>query len=1091
MKQKKSDEHLFPIVGIGASAGGLAAMKQLLENLPEKPGLGFVIVQHLAPDQESLLPEILSRHTKMEVKKVQNGTKVKPDNVYVMPAGKMMTISQGTLNLESKTFSLKPINKFLESLAVDWKIKSIGVVLSGTGTDGTEGLKAIKNEGGITFVQDPKTAQYKDMPRNAILAGTVDYSLSPKVIAEELMNIANHPKISRQKIVDIEESTKEELTSNQKIFTLLRAVFGVNFANYKKSTTNRRINRRMVLNKIRDRKNYVDFLRENKEELQSLFDDLLIGVTSFFREPNTFAILKEKVFPKLVEENHKKETIRVWVPGCSTGEEVFSIAIAIEEYLEEKNIVNKQIQIFGTDANNKFIEKARKAIYPKTIEDNVSEKRLTRFFISVNGNYQVKKRIRDFCIFARHDLTIDPPFSNLDMIVCRNLLIYFESRLQEKIIPILHYGLRENGYLVLGQSESIGKYTYLFKPLTKKGLVFQKKEAQPRVEFQLEKPILYNNSKSERPVKIDTLALLQHEMDDLLLSEYTPPSILLNNDFEVIIFRGDVHPFIGIDSGVASLKATKIVRKDLRPTLQTGLYKAKKNKKEILEIVLEKDEKQSKKVKIKIKPLTIPKNEEAFYLVVFEETTPKKLVSIDRKKFSSTIEMETAKDEQIKDLSDELASTKQTLQMIVEQQEATNEELRSSLEEAQSSNEELMSTNEELETTKEELQSANEELETLNDELKDRNQRLGELNSDLTNLMGVIDSAVILVDNEFKIRRFTDSAENLLKIIPTDMNHLITDIRFPIPIRDLKELLNKVVNNLEIIRKDIETEQGKWYQMRIKPYLTEDKKIGGAIISLVDITELKKLEEENQSYTDDLEQKVKEQTSQLIESENLATIGKTAGMVGHDIRNPLQAIEGELYLAKKEIDKMPDSDQKYIMEQSLKTIQNRLFYINKIVVDLQDFAKNLKPNIEKINFHEIVKKQLHELSIPENVKVRVSIETNFPELNLDRSYLERILTNLLMNSFQAMPDGGEITISAILRDNNALMSIKDTGIGISKSSQKKIFTPLFTTKSKGQGFGLAVVKKLTEAMNGSISFESEVDKGSQFTLEFPLERKKE
>ena len=306
-------------MGIGASAGGLAAMKQLLENLPEKPGLGFVIVQHLAPDQESLLPEILSRHTKMEVKKVQNGTKVKPDNVYVMPAGKMMTISQGTLNLESKTFSLKPINKFLESLAVDWKIKSIGVVLSGTGTDGTEGLKAIKNEGGITFVQDPKTAQYKDMPRNAILAGTVDYSLSPKVIAEELMNIANHPKISRQKIVDIEESTKEELTSNQKIFTLLRAVFGVNFANYKKSTTNRRINRRMVLNKIRDRKNYVDFLRENKEELQSLFDDLLIGVTSFFREPNTFAILKEKVFPKLVEENHKKETIRVWVPGCSTG----------------------------------------------------------------------------------------------------------------------------------------------------------------------------------------------------------------------------------------------------------------------------------------------------------------------------------------------------------------------------------------------------------------------------------------------------------------------------------------------------------------------------------------------------------------------------------------------------------------------------------------------------------------------------------------------------------------------------------------------------------------------------------------------------
>jgi two-component system, chemotaxis family, CheB/CheR fusion protein len=1062
-------------------------MKQLFENLPEDVGLAYVVVQHLAADQESMLPEILSRQTKMSVKKVQNRMRIKPDNVYVMPSGKVMTISKGILKLEPKAASFKPINEFMQSLAKDRKTKAIGIVLSGTGTDGTEGLKSIKAEGGITLAQDPKTAHYPDMPRNAILAETVYYVLSPEDMAEELVNIANHPETAHQKKIEAKEPTKEDRTDKQKIFIQLKTAFGVNFANYKKSTINRRITRRMVINKIDSKKEYVEFLRKNKEELQALFDDLLIGVTSFFREPDTFKVLKEQVFPELVDKKQPNENIRVWIPGCSTGEEAYSIAIAIEEFLEENNVVNKQIQIFGTDANSKFIEKARRAIYPKTIADNVSEIRLHRFFITTNGNYQVKKQIRDMCVFAKHDLTVDPPFSNLDLIVCRNLLIYFDNKLQEKIIPILHYGLRKQGYLVLGQSESIGRFTNLFKPLTKKGLVFQKKDAQPKVEFQLEAPIPYTTKKRfEHPTKTNSLILLQKEMDNLL-SDYVPASLLLNNDLDVIVFRGEVDPYISIDSGVASLKATRIVRKDMRPTLQTGLYKAKKTKKEVEETVRTEDN-QPKIIKIKIKPVKLPNHEEEFYLVIFEKIHKTRLIPKKAETYLSK-ETESAKDEQIKELSEELESTKHTLQMVVEQQEATNEELRSSLEEAQSSNEELMSTNEELETTKEELQSANEELATLNDELKDRNQKLTELNNDFANLMDNVDTAVVLIDNDFKIRRFTDSAQELLKLLPTDMNHPITDIRLGIPIDDLEKLLNKTINGLETFRQEIETQKGRWYQMRIRPYLTEEKKVGGAVLSLANVTEIKKLEEENKCYTNDLKQKVEDQTSQLIEAEKMATIGKTAGMVGHDIRNPLQAIEGEVYIAKQEINAMPDTEEKDRMLQSLKIIQDRLYYINKIIMDLQDFSRKLEPNLEKVDLSKVVKEALSEIMVPETVKVTVSIEPDCPELTLDISYIQRILTNLLTNSIQAMPKGGNLKITASCQDNKVLISVNDTGEGMPEETKEKIFTPLFTTKSQGQGFGLAVVKRLTEAMGGTISFESEVNKGSTFTVEFPLKKK--
>jgi two-component system CheB/CheR fusion protein len=1077
----------FPVAGIGASAGGLEAIRKLLENLPENTGVAYVVIQHLAASQESMLPEILARFTKMPVSKVQSGKETEPNHIYVMPSGTTMTIEDGTLKLKPKSTFHKPIDEFLISLAQERKTRAIGIVLSGTGTDGTEGLKFVKGEGGITFAQEPNSAQYPDMPRSAISAETVDFVLPPEKIAEELVRIAQHPEITRPKIEPPEPQIKENGKGIQQIFTLLKASFGVNFINYKKSTTNRRITRRMVLNKIETHKKYVEYLRTHKDELQELFEDLLIGVTGFFREPDTFTALREKVFPTFIEKKMPNQPIRVWVPGCSTGEEVYSIAIAIEEFLEEKNIVDLQIQIFGTDVNAKNVDKARRGTYLKTIENSVSKERLERFFVSINGNYQVVKQIRDMCIFAKHDLTSDPPFSNLDLIVCRNLLIYFDAKLQEKILPIFHYGLRLKGFLVLGESESVGKFTNMFEPLTKKGVVFQKKPVQPRFDFQMVAPTPFSMRKPfEQPAKADSLTLLEKEIDRLLTSEYVPASLVLNSNLDILVFRGKVDPYISLNAGVASLNAAKIIQKELRPALQTAVYRAKKGKKDIKETVRIKQGKKIKTVNIQIKPVKIPKHEDIFFLVLFEETIK---VTPERQKTAAAIgqvEAESIKDQQIRELSEDLESTKQTLQTIIEQQEAKNEELRSSTEELQSSNEELMSTNEELETAKEELQSTNEELTTLSDELKNRNKALASLNDDLNNLMDNVDTAVVIVDNEYKIKRFTTSAQELLRLTELDIGHPITGIRLGIPAEDLEKPLSAAISKLSFVREEIYAGKDRWHQLRIRPYITSEKKIGGAVLSFSDIKEMKAGEANRRLYAEGLEGKIREQAGALLQAENMAAIGKTAGMVGHDIRNPLQSMVGEIYLLHSEVAKLPESEEKKSMQESLSSLDQNIAYINKIVADLQDYAKTPATQLEEVDVEKTIRKVISSSKIPKEVAVSISIEKDFPKIKLDPSCLRRALTNLVSNSVQAMPKGGELAIKAFRQNGKALVTVADTGEGMKERVKTKVFTPLFTTKSRGQGFGLAVVKKLTEAMGGTVTFESEEGSGTKFTLEFPL-----
>jgi PAS domain S-box-containing protein len=841
--------HGFPIVGVGASAGGLEAFRALLEFLPVNTGLAFIIIQHLAAGQESLLTEILSRFTKMPVRQVEDNMHVEPNHVYVIPPGSTMTLIHGCLMLSPKGKSQRPIDVFLDSLALERKTQAIGVVLSGTGTDGTEGLKAIKFEGGITFAQDPESAQYAGMPQSSISAEAVDFVLPPDEIARELSKIAQNPQLVRAEINAQEPKIQKE-PGLRKIFSLLKLNFNVDFTHYKESVVNRRITRRMVINHIDKVNEYAEYLGEHPSEIKALFGDMLLGVTSFFREPETFLILKEILFPEILKNHPSKEPIRIWIPGCSTGEEAYSFAIALQEFLAEKGTEMISIQIFGTDVNEKNVEKARQGIYPKSIEVDVSETRLKQFFSKSNGNYQIAKSIRDMCVFARQDLTADPPFSNLDLVSCRNMLIYFDTQLQEKIVPILHYALKLNGFLVLGESESIGKFTSLFEPVKKKSFIYAKKKAQPQLTFGFEAAVIHPGKEAiKEPSKKDAFVLLREEVDRLLITDYVPATLLINNNLDILVFRGNVTPFLSAESGQTSLNVSRIIRKELRSEVQTAVYRARKDDKPVKEDAISLNYGETQKtVNIQVIPLHTPQYIEPFFLVLIEDVSAAVTQLRQTIALSATPEgREDVKDNQIGELREELASSKQSLQTVIETQEVTNEELRSAMEELQSSNEELQSTNEELETAKEELQSSNEELTTLNDELKNRNQILGILSDNQANLAQNVDPAVVMVDKSLRIRLFTPSAQKILKLSPSDTGLQINKLRLAITVPDLEEITSNVMTKLHAISKEVNDEAGQFYEMRVRPFLAEGNRIDGAVLSFIDINLLKQHEKELQN----------------------------------------------------------------------------------------------------------------------------------------------------------------------------------------------------------------------------------------------------
>ena len=834
----------FPIVGVGASAGGLEAFSALLRALPTDTGMAFVLVQHLHPSYQSALTEILSRETQMPVQEVRDGMDVKPDHIYVIPPSADLEIQRGILHLVARTEGDRhrlPIDRFFRSLAEDEGSRSIGVILSGTASDGVLGLKAIKAQGGITFAQDEKTAKYDGMPHSAIAAGTVDFILSPAKIAAELSRIAKHPYVLQLRTGETDEILPAGTDDLNKIFHMLRRHSGHDFTYYKHTTIQRRIKRRLLLLKLEHLSDYVQYLTENPNEVDELFHDILINVTGFFRDEEAFNALKGKVFPGLVNKKNSEAPLRIWVPGCSTGEEVYSIAIALLEYLGEI-AGTRAIQIFATDIDEYAIEKARAGVYPENIAQDVSAERLRRFFVKLESGYQISKSIRDMCVFAVQNVIKDPPFSKLDLISCRNLLIYLGPVLQKRVLNVFHYALNTDRYLLLGSAESIGEFASLYSAVDTAAKVYVKKAVPTpyHIEFTfphegtfVTPPIIGQQALAERG-RFD----IQRETDRLLLNKYVPAAVVINEQLDIQQFRGHTGPYLEPAPGEASFNLLRMAREDLMVDLSSVIKEAAKTKSTAEKNgVRMRYNGHSRIIDIEVMPLKTPGAVELHYLVVFKDMTPAaKIIEAPIREEKTT----PAGDEEKLRLEQELAATKEYLQSVIEQQEASNEELRSAYEEIQSSNEELQSINEELETAKEELQSTNEELATVNDELAIRNRELKQVNDDLSNLITSVNIPLIIVGQDLRIRRYTPGMDKLFNLISADLGRPLSNIKPNIEIPHFIDTIVSVIDQVKNHSIEVQNSQNHWLSVRIHPYRTADNKIDGAVIAFIDIDQIKR-----------------------------------------------------------------------------------------------------------------------------------------------------------------------------------------------------------------------------------------------------------
>ncbi|HKS83201.1 MAG TPA: chemotaxis protein CheB [Candidatus Acidoferrales bacterium] len=838
------------IAAIGASAGGIEAFTEFVSSLPTDTGMAFVLVQHLDPEHHSLLTELLSKKTALPVREVTNGMKVEPNHVYVIPPNATMSISDHSLHLAPRGDSRgvhMSIDHFMRALAEQQGNRAIGVILSGSGTDGTVGLAEIQAHGGVTFAQDEASAKYDSMPRSAIASGCVDYVLPPKSIARELARIARHPYLVRDQLPESTELAPAENNGLSLVFQLLRKTTGVDFTHYRQTTILRRIQRRMVVHKMDKIEDYVKYVQSDPAEIKALYQDMLINVTSFFRNPHVFDALKANVFPQILRNHLPDTSIRIWTPGCASGEETYSVAIALLEFLGDR-ASQTHIQFFGTDVSESSIAKARTGLYPENILGDVSPERLRRFFSKIEGGYRISKNIRDMCIFAQHNILNDPPFSQMDLICCRNLLIYLEPVLQTKVISLFHYATRPGGYLVLGTSEGVGTATGLFSTEDRSHKIFLKKTTAGRqpVSFSRAQPgdrLEFGAMRvpSKPPESSWNYLEAQKEFDRRLLSQYSPATVFINEDLEIIHTRGSVNRYLKLSPGRASLSILKMAREGLLLDLRNAIGKAKKEN-----VTVRKQNVQVKNgngngsphpestryVTFEVAPIHVGTLREMYFMIVFFETPVVSSVAVSRR---ARRDVESGKSSvRFAKLEQELAATKEYLQSVIETQEATNEELQSANEEILSSNEELQSTNEELETAKEELQSANEELSTVNDELRNRNSEITQINNDLTNLFASIDIAVVMIGSDLSIRRFTPQAQKYLGLIPTDVGRPLLNINPIIEIPDFQALVLQVMSSLRPIDRELKDGQGGRLSLRILPYRTSENKIDGAVITIVD-----------------------------------------------------------------------------------------------------------------------------------------------------------------------------------------------------------------------------------------------------------------
>ncbi|MBA3010913.1 MAG: PAS domain-containing protein [Proteobacteria bacterium] len=832
----KKTKKAFPIVGMGASAGGLEAFESFFKAMPANSGMAFVLVSHLDPTHVSILPELIQKKTLMKVTLITDGLPVKPDRVYAIPPNKDLAILNGTLHLMDQMHPRGlnlPIDNFFKSLAQDQGDNAIGIILSGTGTDGTLGLKQIKAELGMVMVQDTASAKYAGMPRSAVATGLVDYVLDADQMPEQLIKYTKHAILEpKAKITSDEDKFQMAL---QKIYILLRSHTGQDFSLYKKNTITRRIERRMHVHQIDDVLDYVKYLQASDREVHVLFKDLLIGVTGFFRDPEAFDALKEMLLSGLLRGKPNDSAVRVWVAGCSTGEEAYSIAILLHECSETLNR-HFDVQIFGTDIDKDAINTARTGLYPLSISGDVSPERLQRFFTSEESHFQIKKSIREMLVFAPQNLIKDPPFTKLDILSCRNLMIYLGSELQKKLFPVFHYSLKPEGILFLGSSESLGQAGELFRIQDKKWKIFSPQPTLTKARPVLDFPILAS-SDDARDIKCDKAVKRAEEINSFMLVETilqqsdTPPCAIIDEKSDIVYTHGRTGKYLEPAIGKASINILEMARPGLKAVLAAAIRKVSTLKREVVHKAIDVENNGGiLKIDLIVKPVLEYGAIRGMLMVIFHDATPK----------TGPIKIvKTQKNKSIIKLEQELQYTRENLQTTIEELETANEELKSTNEELQSTNEELQSTNEELETSKEELQSLNEESATVNTELQSRIDQLSDANDDMKNLLDSTQIGTIFLDIDLNVRRFTNMVVKLIPLTSMDIGRPIKHFSTELKNFNIDQTAQQVLKDL--VTREIEVESGEntYFRTRIMPYRTMHNVIDGVVITFEDITELK------------------------------------------------------------------------------------------------------------------------------------------------------------------------------------------------------------------------------------------------------------
>ncbi|MGZ8537042.1 MAG: CheR family methyltransferase [Flavisolibacter sp.] len=1105
--------NLFPVVGVGASAGGLETFKELVKAIPEDSGMSYIFIQHLSPNYESLLTDILQKLTQIPVLEITDNIKVLPNHIYVIPSNKLLTANDGVLLLGPRPTGekLNTIDIFFTSLAEIHQDHAIGVILSGTGDDGTVGLKNIKDHGGITIVQDEKSAAYYGMPQSAIDAEVVDLILSPAEIPKQLQELIQSSRITPSEINDHEE-LKDENTFRQ-ILTLLKARRGLDFTYYKQTTIRRRILRRKALNKINTLKEYQNYLLENKVELDALFNDILIPVTAFFRDPKTFTLLIEKVFPVMFKNKSPNEPIRIWVAGCSTGEEAYSIAISLHEYFGDK-ISERKIQIFATDISETVIAKARSGIYQKKDISGLSEQRIKEYFIKIDGSYQVNKSIRQICVFACQNFLKDPPFAKMDFISCRNVLIYLEPYLQKKALNTFHYALKTGGFLLLGKSETIAQASQHFNTFNQQNKIYTRKVANGKYMLVATESAEASLKRKDTDLAVKDLRRddFQKAADDALLSKFASVGVIVNEQLDILQFRGITSAYLEAPPGKASHNILKMAREGLAFELRTALHKAK-NRMEVVKKEGISIDKGKRRVSIEVIPLrnTI----ELYFLVLFEETIQlvEQVQGKRGKKLKNSGKASASQEFlRIEDLEKQLSQSREDMRTLTEEQEAANEELQSANEELLSGSEELQSLNEELETTKEEIQSTNEELTILNQELLERNEQLIHSRKYAEAVVSTIHEPLIILTKEFRIKSANKAFYEKFNLTEQQaegkMFFELDNGKWNLPL--LHEKLQKILpegsffEGFEIVMKN-STSDELMFELNARQLINENSYEQLILLAIQDITSQKKFSHELELQVRQRTKELKAVNTQLLQSnENLQQF---ASIASHDLQEPLRKIRTFTELLRlRFIGNLPEEGKEIV--NKIKTSSDRMSQLIKEVLQYSKVA-NSNELFVTADLDLILKSVINDLDLViSDTNALITYNNNLPKVEAIPLQMNQLFYNLLTNAlkFHNKTERPSIEISFKMLSAEEIMDYKtlteglnyieikfaDNGIGFEQQFADQIFqiferlhTPEYY---EGTGVGLALCKKIVEIHHGHIFAMAEEKKGAAFHVLLPVKQ---